>query len=248
MSAERRSPHFDNTRWSVVVAAGAGQSRDAREALALLCEQYWYPLYGYLRRAGHSASDAEDLAQGFFLRLMEKGVLQVADPGRGRFRSFLLTALKHFVLNEWDRERAQKRGGATPPLSFDVSSGEHRFSLEPRDQTTPEMLYERQWADAVLERVMRRLQEDCRKAGKEQLFAQCQPYLQPDTNAPTYADLAPALGMSEGALKIAMHRLRKRFGVLLEDEISQTVASREDIQDEIRHLIAIVGRKPPPTP
>ena len=241
MPERHQQSRFETTRWNVVLAAGSTGTAASRDALSVLCEQYWYPLYVYLRRSGHRAIEAEDLVQGFFLRLLEKGALHAADPRRGRFRSFLLAALKHFVANEWDRSRAEKRGGVNPPVAFEVSAGERRYRLEPHDDCTPETLYERQWARTVLHRTTARLRAELRDAQKEHLFHQLEPYLTPDADAPPYAELAAASGMTEGAVKVAVYRLRRRYRDLLRDEIAETVASPEELQDEIHHLISIAG-------
>jgi RNA polymerase sigma factor (sigma-70 family) len=201
---------FDTTRWSLVLAVRGTGTAESRAALETLCEQYWYPLYAYLRRAGQSAADAEDLTQGFFLRLLEKDALQAADPRRGRFRSFLLTAIKHFALNEWDRRRAMKRGGAQSVLSLAFSAGEEKYQLEPRDHSTPETVYERQWALTVMARATDRLRAEFHTARKDDLFEHLKVYLPPDESGPPYAETASASGMTEGAVKVAVHRLRQR--------------------------------------
>jgi RNA polymerase sigma-70 factor (ECF subfamily) len=242
MPAKPFGRRFETTRWNVVLAAAGAATPDSRAALATLCEQYWYPLYAYLRASGHTASDAEDLAQGFFLRLLEKDALQAVDPERGRFRSFLLAALKHFAANEWDRSRAQKRGGPHPPLPLELWTGEERYRIEPRVDSTPESAYDRQWAQTVLDRAASRLRGEFTKAGKEHLFRHLEIHLMPEENGPPYADTAAASGMTEGAVRVAVHRLRRRYRELLEDEIAQTVASPEQVQDEIRHLIVTIGR------
>jgi RNA polymerase sigma-70 factor (ECF subfamily) len=242
MPPKRSGSWFETTRWHIVLAAGSAATPASREALAVLCEQYWYPLYAYLRRVGHDASDAEDLTQGFFLRLLEKDALHAADPKRGRFRSFLLTALKHFAANEWDRRRAMKRGGTHPPVSFDLSTGEDRYRLEPRDNSTTEAVYERQWALTLLNRTISRLRAEFRGADKEALFNHLQPYVSPGATEPPYAETAVAAGMTIGAVKVAVHRLRRRYRDVLREEIAQTVASPDDIDDEIHRLITIVGR------
>ena len=242
MQQEPFGRRFGTTRWSIVLAAGGPATPDSRNATAALFEQYWYPLYAYLRRAGHEASDAEDLVQGFLLRLLEKDGLQSADPQRGRFRSFLLVALKHFVINEWERRRAQKRGGEQTAVSLDLRSGEERFRREPQDESTPETVYERQWALTTLERALERLRAECQAAGKEGLFEHLRPYLSSSAEAPRHADTAAATGMTEGAVKVAVHRLRRRCGDLLREEIAGTVSSREELQEEVDYLIAAAGR------
>jgi RNA polymerase sigma factor (sigma-70 family) len=233
--------HFATTHWSMVVAAGGKATARSQEALARLCEAYWYPLYVYVRRWGHAADEAQDLTQEFFARLMEKGYLRQADPDRGRFRSFLLAALKHFLANERDRAGAQKRGGGRPPLPLEIEGAEGRYSLEPADPETPEKIFERRWALTLLDKVLSRLREDYHQTGKGALFDLLKDLLTAGKADEPYARLGAELGMSEGAVKVAVHRLRRRFGELLREEIAQTVADPRDIDDEIRYLFKALG-------
>jgi RNA polymerase sigma-70 factor (ECF subfamily) len=228
---------FETTHWSTVLAAGSESTVRSREALAALCETYWYPLYAYLRRRGHSADDAEDLTQGFFARVIEKGVLQVADPERGRFRSFLLASLKNYVAGERDHARAQKRGGIIPPLSLEFESARGRYSMELHDAATPETLFDRRWALTVLDRVMGGLRAEFRKRGKGDFFERLKVNLIGEETPSYYRETASKFGMSEAALRVAVHRLRKRFGELLRAEIAQTVTTDQEVEDEIRYLI-----------
>jgi RNA polymerase sigma-70 factor (ECF subfamily) len=231
---------FASTRWSLVAAAGKGRSPEAQEALATLCQLYWYPLYAYARRHTPSAHDAQDLTQGFFAQLLEKDYLQAADPQRGKFRSFLLTAFRHFLSKERERANARKRGGGRLPVSLDFQAGERRYQLEPVDPATPEMAYERRWALAVLEQTLARLRQELTRAGKEQLFERLKGALAGEGLDASYARIAEELGTSEQAVKVAVYRLRRRYQELLRAEIAQTVASPEEIDEELRDLFAAV--------
>jgi RNA polymerase sigma factor (sigma-70 family) len=238
-----RKRHFATTRWSVVLAAGANLSTDgARQALTTLCETYWYPLYGFLRSRGYSAEDAQDLTQAFFVRMLEKETIGQADPARGRFRSFLLTALKNFAANEHDREIAKKRGGGVTIVSLEFENAEGRFQLEPPSEETPESIFDRRWALTLLDRVMLRLKAELVRGGKQAQFDGLKTYLTGDQPQLSYAETASELGISEGATKVAVHRLRRHFRDLVRDEIAQTVSSSEEVEDELRHLWSAVGR------
>ncbi len=232
--AERR--RFATTQWSVVLAAGRASSAESDVALATLCETYWYPLYAYVRRQGHDSVEAQDLTQGFFARLLEKEYLRQVHRERGRFRSFLLTSLKHYLLNEWDRDRAAKRGGGRRQFRLDFETGESRYRLEPAEEETPESIFEKQWALALLSRVQDALREEFRAVGKEDHFDRLSVWLTGETKSTSYCELAVGLGTTEGAVKVAVHRLRKRFRERLREEIAQTVASEADIDDEIHEL------------
>jgi RNA polymerase sigma-70 factor (ECF subfamily) len=226
----------------MVVRAGQGQAPEARRALAALCENYWYPLYAFVRRAGHSAEDAQDLTQEFFAALLAHNGLAVVDPQRGRFRSFLLGAIKHFLSKAQRRRRARKRGGHLSLVSLNFDSGENRYRrLEPADGLTPERLYEKRWALALLDLVLSRLRAEFRAAGKLPLFDRLKPLLAGRRTDMPYQKVAEELAMSEGALKVAVHRMRRRYRRLLEEEIAQTVAGPEAIEDELRELLAALG-------
>jgi RNA polymerase sigma factor (sigma-70 family) len=234
---------FLTTQWSVVLAAGDASSKDSAEALATLCELYWYPLYAFVRRRGHDANAAQDLTQAFFARVIEKAYLRDATPTRGRFRSFLLGSLKHFLANEWDHARALKRGGGAVvlPLDVELGQGETRYRLEPADEETPERLFERQWALALLERVLARLRDESAQAGKSAQLDVLKPVLTGEPIDETYAQLGARLDMSEGAVKVAVHRLRRRMRALLQEEIARTVDDPGDVEDEIHHLFEVLG-------
>ena len=226
-----------------MLAAGEQRpSGHAREALTTLCEAYWYPLYGFLRGRGHSPADAEDLTQAFFALLLEKQVIRQADPARGRFRSFLLKALQNFAANVHAKKTAAKRGGGVSALSLEFDQAEGRLSLEGSSAETPERAFDRRWALTLLDRVMSRLKDDAVLKGKDEQFETLKPYLTGDEPQLSYSGTATALGVSEGAVKVAVHRLRRKFRDILQDEISQTVSSRDEIADELRHLWTSVGR------
>jgi len=209
-----------------------------------LCENYWFPLYAFVRRAGYSAEDAQDLTQEFFVRLLAKNYLADADRQRGRFRSFLLGAMKHFLAKEQRRQRARKRGGNRPILSLDFHSGEKRYSLiEPVDNLTPERLYEKRWALTLLDLVLSRLREEFRTAGKLERFDSLKQFLAGGTAKPAYLEVAEELGMSEGAVKVAVHRLRRRYRKLLKKEIAQTTVGPEALEDELGELLAALGSR-----
>ncbi len=237
----RRKQTFATTCWSRVVAAGGAGSDDARVALSELCQAYWHPLYAYVRSRGFSAADAQDLTQAFFMRLFEKQSLQVADRGRGKFRSFLLGSLDHFINNEFDRARAQKRGGGVAPVSLDFAAGESRLSLEPTHQLTPERLFERHWALAVLETVIQRLESEYRTAGKERHFESLSEALAGDRDRPDFAAIGQRLDMTADAARQAAHRLRKRYRSLLREEVGRTVADPADVDEELADLFRALG-------
>ena len=230
--------HFATTRWSIVLAAGRANADDAESALATLCRSYWYPVYAFIRRRGAPAADAEDLTQEFFATLLEKDYVRLADPERGRFRTFLLTAVSRFLTKQHERNRAGKRGGGRMVLSLDLAEGEDRYRLEPVEQWTPERLFERRWALTLLERVIVRLRERYAEQGKGALFEQLKDFLtQPEADG-LLADLAKSLGMTEGALKVAIHRLRRRYRDLLKEEVGETVSAPDELADELDCLLA----------
>src|SRR5215831_6989574 len=232
---------FPATRWSLVVAAGDPHRKEARSALVSLYESYWYPLYAYLRRRGYSSDQAQDLTQEFFVRVIEGRYLDRAEPEKGRFRAFLLTSLKFFVADDEDRQRALKRGGGlVVPLDF--PSGEERYQNEPAHDETPERIFERRWALLVLDRVVERLRNEFVQHGRPDHFEHLKVFLLGQSDAP-YAALAQELNTSEVALKIAIHRLRKRYRELFRQEIADTVADPAEVESELRHLAAVITGK-----
>jgi RNA polymerase sigma factor (sigma-70 family) len=239
--AAARQSAFLTTHWTVVLAAGRGDSPPAREALASLCQVYWYPLYAYVRRRGYSAHDAEDLTQAFFLCLLEQQSLANADPNRGRFRAFLLGAMNHFLATEWARLCAQKRGGGRKILSLDVAAAERRFDLEPADNDTPDKAFERAWATALLNEVLNRLESEYRDDGKAALFDVLKQTLAGARESQPYITLAAQLNMTEGAVRVAVHRLRSRYRDLLQKEIAATVSSPGDVRAELAHLFKVIA-------
>ncbi len=231
---------FGETRWSVVLAAqGSPGDEGAAAALAELCRLYWYPLYAFVRRSGHPPAEAEDLTQEFFARLLEKEWLASVDREKGRFRAFLLAAMKHFLSKEWRRSRALKRGGA---VTFMPLEAEERYAAEPLDRFTPETLYERRWALTVLENVFATLRAEMEAAGKIELFTALKDLLSPDPQNLSYREIAVQLGLGEDAVKMAVYRLRKRYRDLLRAHIAATVESTAEVDAEIRDLFrALAG-------
>jgi len=238
-----RKAAFATTRWSLVLAAASGTPSSAsRDALATLCETYWYPLYAYLRSRGERPEDAEDLTQAFFARLVEKETIEHADPARGRFRSFLLASLKHFAANARDHTAAAKRGGGVALIPLTFEDGEDRFLREPSIDETPERIFDRRWAQALLARALARLDREMIQHGKREDFVVLRRYLLGDAPQLSYGDAAIQLGASAGSIKVAVHRMRRRFRDLVRDEIAQTVDSPEEVDDELRHLFESLGR------
>ncbi len=241
-SPDSHSPAFVTTRWSVVLAAGSNDTAPARDALAKLCKTYWYPLYAFVRRRGHSAEDAQDLTQEFLARLLEKNWVADADKTKGRFRTFLLSAMKHFLADEWDKARAQKRGGDVEFVSLQFDLAETRYAREPPAEVSPERNFEWRWALTLLEEVLNRLRADYAQEGKAELFAALHPCLVGDRTEQPYAEIAKSLGASESMVKSAVHRLRQRYRQLLREEIANTVAGPEEVDEELRHLFAVLSR------
>jgi RNA polymerase sigma-70 factor (ECF subfamily) len=232
---------FGTTHWSLIQAAGRNSSTESRRALEELCRAYWYPLYAYLRRQGQSPEDAQDLTQEFFARFLENKYFKVADRERGRFRTFLLTSMKHFLINQWAKARAAKRG-AGQVFSIDRDDAETRFFSEPADKgLSPEEAFERSWAAALLERVATRLRSEYAEFGKERVFEQLKDVLSGEKGDVPYADLGQRLGMKEGAVKVAVHRLRHRYQEMLRAEVAQTVGNASELEEEWRHLAKIVA-------
>jgi RNA polymerase sigma-70 factor (ECF subfamily) len=230
---------FASTRWSLVVAAKGRDESEARRALAELCQLYWFPLYGYVRRRGHAHEAAQDLTQEFFARLLEKGGLGQPDPAKGRFRSYLLTACQNFLANQHDRDSAQKRGGGQAIPSLDFQTAEGRYGGEPADSRTPEQEFDRRWALALLDRALAGLRADYAAAGKENLFERLKGSL--TCEAGSFAGVAADLSLSEGAVKVAAHRLRQRYRDRLRAVIAETLESPDEIDDEIRAMFAALS-------
>ena len=237
---ERSAAQFTTTHWSVVLAAGDVASPQATEALEKLCRTYWYPLYAYVRRKGYSADDAQDLTQEFFARLLARNYLSVADRNKGKFRSFLLGSLEHFLAREWTKAHAQKRGGGQPSFSLDELDAENRYLLEPTHELTAEKIFDRRWATTLLDQAMARLCEECVANHKGDLFQKVESFLSGEKGEASYADVAAALKMSEGAVKVAVHRLRQRYGELVRAEIEETVATVKEVDEELRYLFAVL--------
>jgi RNA polymerase sigma-70 factor (ECF subfamily) len=235
-----RASIFPNTHWSVVLKAADESSPAATEALERLCRTYWYPLYAFVRRSGYSTEDAQDLTQDFFARLLAKGYFASAHPERGRFRSFLLTSLKHHLANEFHRRTRVKRGGEAQFVVLDAPSAEMRFAAEPADPNSPETLYERRWALTLLETSLDRLREEYRGQGRGAVYEALKDYVWGEKNAATYAEIAAQLGLTEEAVKKVVQRLRQRLRVLLRDEIGQTVATVGEVEEEMRHIVQVL--------
>jgi RNA polymerase sigma factor (sigma-70 family) len=240
-ASPRRLARFATTRWSVVLHAGRSGSH-ARDALARLCRTYWFPLYAHVRRRGFPAQDAEDLTQEFFARLLARQSIAQADPARGRFRTFMLTALNHFLADEWERVRAEKRGGGREVLSLDMAHAENRFLQVTDPAAPPDRMFDREWALAVLRTVLAQLEAEYVKAGKADLFAVLKPTLIGTRDSQPYAELAAQLGRNENAVKVAVHRLRQRYRERLKAEIADTVASDDEANAEMRVLLQALAQ------
>ena len=233
---------FQTTHWTLVLEAAHPDAPSDNTAFADLYLAYWPPLYAFARRRGLSPAEAEDVIQNFFTRLVSKRALSGVRPDGGRFRSFLLKSLENFLGNEWQRGQAQKRGGGQRPLSLNAAEGETCFALDAADGETPESLFEKRWAFTLLEHVADRLREEHVESGKRELFDQLRGCLQGDRSGPAYVTIAAQCGMSEGAVKVAVHRLRQRYGELLRQAIARTVSSPAEVDEELRYLISVVGR------
>lgn len=232
---------FTTTHWSVILASAQQESPVAAEALEKLCRTYWYPLYTYVRRRGYGHEDAQDLTQGFLAQLLERKSFARVDQSKGLFRSFLLAGMNYYLADERIRANAQKRGGGGPVLSFDAQTAEQRYRVEPVHELSPDKLFERQWAQALLDAVLDKLEQEYREAGKAQLFERLREFLVAGTAPGTYAEAAPALGMTGDAVKKAVHRMRNRYQELFREEIAQTVAEPAEVQEEVRHLCDVLG-------
>jgi RNA polymerase sigma factor (sigma-70 family) len=234
-------PRFATTHWSMIAAACHGPTVEADAALEALCRVYWYPLYAYVRRSGHAPADAQDLTQAFFARLLEKSWLRDALPERGRFRTFLLMALKRFLAKEWRRDAARKRGGGLAFVALDASEAESRYAVEP--SLSPDAMFERRWALTVLDRALAGLAAEYAAADRATEFALLKGHLTAARGEIDYDATAAALALSPGAARVAVHRLRKRFREVLRQEIADTVANSADAEDELRHLVHILGQR-----
>lgn len=236
---DAREHRFSTTQWTLVLAAGT-RGVGAEAALERLCALYWPPIFAYVRRRGHSSDEAADLTQGFFARLIEKGDLKSADRSRGRFRTFLLSACQHYLANQWHRERAQKRGGGRHPLSLDAETGEALTLRALAHDETPELLFQRQWCMTLLSCVLQDLRDEYHASGRSAIFEGLKRFLGGDDD-PGYAETAAVLGMAPGAVKVAVHRLRGRYRDALRERVAATVASGDDVEGEIRHLLLVLG-------
>ncbi len=232
---------FATTHWSVVLAAADPETPKAAAALENLCRSYWYPLYAYVRRRGYGPEDAQDLTQEFFARFLEKGFFRLADPARGRFRTFLLKSLQHFLADEWKRAHRAKRGGGTLPLSLDGAAAEARYAAGLADTATPERLYEEHWAMTLLEQVLEQMREDYVRTGKARLFEVCQDFLWGPDPSVSYAALAQDLAMTEGAFRGAVHRLREQYRERLRAEVAHTVSHPGEVDAELHYLISVIS-------
>jgi RNA polymerase sigma factor (sigma-70 family) len=227
---------FATTHWTVVLAAGQRSTPQSDSALEQLCQTYWFPLYAYVRRRGHTKEDAEDLTQAFFARFLAKNYLDGLSAERGRFRAFLLASLKHFLANEWDKSQRQKRGGGVSPLSLDWQTADTQFQVAATKEPRPDKAFDREWAISLLAKVIERLQKECAAEGKAELFEQLKIRLTADKGELSHAEAAQKLGMDETAVRVTVHRMRKRYRQLLRDEIAQTLADSADVDEEMRAL------------
>ena len=232
---------FATTHWSVVLAAGQGEAVPAQRALETLCRAYWYPIYAYVRRKGYKPEEAQDLTQEFFAQLIAKDHFRLADREKGKFRGFLLARLDYFLAREWTRAHRQKRGGQFTFISMDEYPPEERYQLEPADRETPETNFLRQWALAVLKQAMNALQNECEGNGKAPLFREAKSLISGELHGTAYAQISKNLEMGEGAVRVAVHRLRQRYGDLLRCEVAHTVASEEEVDEELRYLFRVLA-------
>ena len=235
------SADFTTTQWSVVLDARHTDPVRAQAALERLCRRYWYPLYAFVRRSGQTAHDAEDTTQGFFAHLLGKNALKRVGQDKGRFRTFLLTSLVNFMNDERDRQGAAKRGGKNQVLSWDALAAEEAYRHEPVDSFTPETLFERRWAFTLVQQVLARLRKECENDGKKELFDKLDPCLTGRIPSGLYAEMSARFGMSQGSVRVLVHRLRRHLGQLLRSEIAHTVARPDEVEAELRYLFRIVG-------
>ncbi len=239
-ASPRQSPAFSTTRWSLVFAVGGGESVEAEDALLELCRRYWFPLYAYVRKSGYRHEDAEDLTQGFFAEFLERGYFSRADRKRGRFRNFLLRSLKNFMSKEWRRDQTIKRGGNAARIPWDLAEAERRYGGEQCEEFIPEILYDREWARSLIDRVLEQMDSDFGKRNKSELFRQLKRHLWGEARDVPYRELAERAKMSVGAFKIAVHRVREQYRSLLRAEVAETVADPAEVDEELRHLVAVI--------
>ncbi|HMP79004.1 MAG TPA: sigma-70 family RNA polymerase sigma factor [Pirellulaceae bacterium] len=235
------SAQFATTAWSLIAAAGSRESPQAQAALAELCQRYWYPLYAFLRRSGQNPDQASDSIQGFFAELLERSRLRVADPQRGRFRSFLLASLKNYCANQRRREQALKRGGERLTFSIDCTAGEERYGIEPQNTLTPERLFERKWALQLLERCLQRLEQEAVERGRHKIFGAVKPFLSGLDADVSYQQIADEHATTPSAVKVAVHRWRNRLRELIRSEIAETVTTSEELNQEIEQLFSALS-------
>jgi RNA polymerase sigma-70 factor (ECF subfamily) len=235
-----RGTEFTTTHWSVVLEAGHTDTPAGTEALERLCRCYWYPLYVFVRRKGHSPSDAQDLTQQFFARFLERKYVGLADQSRGKFRTFLIKSLEHFLINEWEKGNAAKRGGVQPIVSWDELEAEKRYLAEPADNLAPDKIFEKRWAMSLLEQALVRLQDEYSAPGKEEMFEALKGSVWGEEVTGSYQEIALRVGMAEGAVKNTVHRLRQRYRELLRSEVAQTVATSAEVDEELRHLATVL--------
>ena len=239
--SQKKPSDFSTTNWSVILQVGRTDVARAAAALEWLCRKYWHPIYVFIRRRGSNHHEAEDSTQAFFAYLLEKETMKSVDRRKGKFRSFLLASLTNFLLNEHDRRQTLKRGGNRQIISLDEMAAEKLYSQEPIEHFSPEKLFERRWAITIIEQVLTRLKNEYTAAGKADVFVKLEPGLTGEVMPGLYADWSAALNMSEGAVKVALHRLRRRFGELLRSEVAYTVADPAEVAEEIRYLLAAIS-------
>lgn len=235
-NSDQRNDRFATTRWSMIRAVGGTNESTASSALEQLCQSYWFPLYAFVRRQGHDAESAADLTQAFFADLLQREDLKKVDPELGKFRSFLLSAMKHFLVNHWNKDRALKRGGGKSPLSLDFQTADEKYSLEPAHSRTPDSIYQQQWAKTLLDLIHKNLRQEFVERGRAVQFDKLQSFIAGKNSEQTLAEAAAQLSMTEVAAKVALHRMRRRFGELLRAEIEQTVTSPEEVDAELQQL------------
>lgn len=243
-SIANAATEFPLTHWSAVFAVGRDGDSRAEAALTELCQTYWYPLYAFARRKGHAPHDAQDLTQGFFEHLISTRLVEKANPQKGRFRSFLLACFSNFLTSEQDRAQAKKRGGGRSVVALDRTVAENRLAREPALDGSPDFLFDRNWALAVLEAGLQRLEAEFRESGRAEVLEHLQPFLQGDTSGPSYTEVARRLGTTEGTISVSVHRLRKRYRELLRAVVSQTVNNPLDTDAELAHLLAALRKSP----